>query len=63
MHTIILPLFGNMNSVILVARKKNMFLKLLEKIGRKKTVLDRGPSHPEFKEAKPWLNRYYLLFR
>ena len=40
-----------------------MFLKLLEKIGRKKTVLDRGPSHPKFNEAKPWLNRYYVLFR
>ena len=40
-----------------------MFLKLLEKFGRKKTVLDRGPSHPKFGEAKPWLNRYYVLFR
>ena len=40
-----------------------MLLKLLEKLGRKKTVLDRGPSHPEYKKAKPWLNRYYLLFR
>ncbi len=40
-----------------------MFLKLLEKFGRKKTVLDRGPSHPKFSEAKPWLNRYYVLFR
>jgi len=29
-----------------------MFLKLLEKLGRKKTVLDRGPSHPEYNEAK-----------
>ena len=25
-----------------------MFLKLLEKLGRKKVVLDRGPSHPRF---------------
>ena len=40
-----------------------MFLKLLEKLGRKKIVLDRGPSHPEFSKAKPWMNRYYLLFR
>ena len=38
-------------------------LKLLEKLGRKKLVLDRGSSHPKFKEAKPWMNRYYLLFR
>ena len=40
-----------------------MFLKFLDKLGRKKTVLDRGPSHPKFHEAKPWLNRYYVLFR
>ena len=40
-----------------------MILKLLEKLGRKKVVLDRGSSHPDFKNAKPWLNRYYLLFR
>ena len=40
-----------------------MFLKFLEKIGRKKIVLDRGPSHPQFSEAKPWMERYYLLFR
>ena len=40
-----------------------MFLKLLTKIGRKKIVLDRGPSHPKFNEAKPWMNRYYVLFR
>ena len=37
--------------------------KLLEKLGRKKIVLDRGPSHPDYKNAKPWMNRYYLLFR
>ena len=29
-----------------------MFLKLLESLGRKKTVLDRGPSHPNFNKAK-----------
>ena len=40
-----------------------MFVKFLEKIGRKKTVLDRGPSHPQFNKAKPWMERYYLLFR
>ena len=40
-----------------------MFLKFLEKIGRKKVVLDRGPSHPKFEEAKPWMNRYYVLMR
>ena len=40
-----------------------MILKFLEKIGRKKVVLDRGPSHPKFNEAKPWMNRYYVLFR
>ena len=40
-----------------------MFLKILEKLGRKKVVLDRGPSHPEFNKAKPWMNRYYVLFR
>ena len=40
-----------------------MFLKFLEIIGRKKVVLDRGPSHPRFDLAKPWMNRYYVLFR
>ena len=40
-----------------------MFLKFLDKIGRKKVVLDRGPSHPKYHEAKPWMNRYYLIFR
>jgi len=40
-----------------------MFLKFLEKLGKKKTVLDRGSSHPDYKNAKPWMNRYYLLFR
>ncbi|MFL2901764.1 MAG: cell division protein ZapE [Candidatus Pelagibacter sp.] len=40
-----------------------MFLKLLEKLGRKKVVLDRGPSHPKYEEAKPWMNRYYVLMR
>ena len=40
-----------------------MFLKFLEKLGRKKIVLDRGPSHPEYDKAKPWMERYYVLFR
>ena len=40
-----------------------MILKFLDKIGRKKVVLDRGPSHPKFEEAKPWMNRYYVLMR
>ena len=40
-----------------------MLLRLLEKLGRKKVVLDRGPSHPRFDLAKPWMNRYYVLFR
>ena len=40
-----------------------MFLKLLEKLGRKKLILDRGPSHLKYNEAKPWMNRYYVLFR
>ncbi len=40
-----------------------MFLKILEKLGRKRLVLDRGPSHPEYYRAKPWMNRYYLLFK
>ena len=40
-----------------------MLLKILDKLGRKKTVLDRGLSHPDYRNAKPWMNRYYLLFR
>ena len=40
-----------------------MFLKLLDILGKKRTVLDRGESHPEYHKAKPWINRYYLLFR
>ena len=40
-----------------------MILRLLDKLGRKKLLLDRGPSHPDYKNAKPWMNRYYLLFR
>ena len=40
-----------------------MLLRLLDKIGRKKIILDRGLSHPEFDKAKPWLERYYILFK
>ena len=40
-----------------------MLFKILEKLGRKKLVLDRGKSHLDYKNAKPWMNRYYLLFR
>ena len=40
-----------------------MFLKLLSLLGRKKVVLDRGISHKKFDEAKPWMNRYYILLR
>ena len=29
-----------------------MFLILLEKLGRKRLLLDRGPSHPEYHKAK-----------
>jgi len=40
-----------------------MLLKLLDILGRKKIVLDRGTSHPKYSEAKPWMYRYYVLFR
>jgi hypothetical protein len=40
-----------------------MFLWLLDKLGRKKVVLYRGLSHPNFKQAKAWMNRYYVLIR
>ena len=29
-----------------------MLLKILSKLGRKKTVLDRGPANPKFNETK-----------
>ena len=38
-----------------------MFLKILEKLGRKKIVLDRGPNHPEYSKAKPWIPAVVLL--
>jgi|TARA_B100000787_G_C16188887_1_gene296250 hypothetical protein len=40
-----------------------MILQLLEKLGRKKIIFDRGPSHKKFNQAKPWMNRYYVIFR
>ena len=40
-----------------------MFLKFLDYLGRKKIVLDRGPTHSQYHKAKPWMERYYLLFR
>ena len=30
---------------------------------RKKLLLDRGPSWPDYHKAKPFMVRYYLLFR
>ena len=33
-----------------------MILKILEKLGRKRLLFDRGPSHPNYNEAKPWMN-------
>ena len=26
-------------------------------------MLDRGPNHLKYDKAKPWMNRYYLLFK
>ena len=40
-----------------------MILRLLDFLGRKKIILDRGASHPEYDKAKPWIARYYILFR
>ena len=40
-----------------------MLLNLLESLGRKKVLLDRGVSHPNYSDAKPWMARYYLLFK
>ena len=30
---------------------------------RKRIILDRGPSWPDYDEAEPFMVRYYLLFR
>ena len=40
-----------------------MLLQFLELWGRKRIIADRGPSHPYFAKAKPWISRYYLLLR
>lgn len=40
-----------------------MLLQFLELWGRKRVIADRGPSHPYFAKAKPWISRYYLLLR
>ena len=34
-----------------------MLLKILEKLGRKKLVLDRGKSHPDYKNAKVYVTQ------
>jgi len=38
-------------------------LKLVMLENRKKILLDRGPSWPDYAQAKPFMVRYYLLFR
>ena len=40
-----------------------MILHFLRKMGRMSVIMDRGPSHPEFISAKPWVERYFLLFK
>ncbi len=40
-----------------------MLLRFLGVLGRSRVILDRGPSHPHYDQAKPWLRRHYLLFR
>ena len=40
-----------------------MLLRLLDFLGRKRVLLDRGPSHPEYSKAKLWMARYYVLVR
>ena len=40
-----------------------MVLHQLAGRGRKRIILDRGPSWPDYDKAEPWLERYYLLFR
>lgn len=40
-----------------------MLLNLLRALGRMEVILDRGQSHPEFHHAKPWVERYYLIFK
>ena len=38
-------------------------LKLSMFENRKRLLLDRGPSWPDYDKAKPFMIRYYLLFR
>ena len=49
--------------MILLSNLIKILFRLLDKVGRKKIVLDRGPSHPNFINAKPWMNRFYVIFR
>jgi len=37
-------------------------IKMLFK-NRKRIILDRGPSWPDYDKAEPFVVRYYLLFR
>ena len=39
------------------------FLNILDKLGRKRIVMDRGKSHPKYHLAKPWTIRYYPFLR
>ena len=45
-----------MSSIELLSQK--MFFK-----NRKRVILDRGPSWPDYDKAEPFMVRYYLLFR
>ena len=38
-------------------------LRLIMFKSRKRLLLDRGPSWPDYNKAKPFMVRYYLLFR
>jgi len=40
-----------------------MLLGLLDRHGRKRVILDRGPSWPDYDKAEPWMERYYLFLR
>jgi len=40
-----------------------MIFILLKILGRKRLLMDRGPSHPKFNNAKPWMNRYYIFLK
>ncbi len=45
-----------MSSIELLSQE--MFFK-----NRKRVILDRGPSWPDYHKAEPFMVRYYLLFR